>query len=280
MRAAAVRRGAAFLRATPDFPGKARVGSALHGALGRPAGPVEVTMKDGSRLILDPASRTEASSVWTGRYDHRLVAYLVSTLRANAVALDVGANVGFYTVPLARRLLELGGTVHAFEPLAANHARLAENIALNGAATVARAWHSAVGRSEGTVELEPELGAPTGNAASFPVTSVGPGRETSPLTTLDAFAARERLARCDLVKIDVEGGELSVLVGAAGLLAGFRPLVVLELNRYWMERFDWTLADLQAFAAGHGYRVRRWDGARFDEPVRELDELENVALVP
>ncbi len=273
-------RGAALLRATPDFPGKARLGAALYRTVGSPAGPVEVAMKDGSRLRLDPASRTEAGSIWTGRYDHRLVSFLVASLRPGGVALDIGANIGFYTVPLAVRLQGLGGVVHAFEPLAANHERLLENVALNGATAAARVWHSALGSSDGMVALEPELGAPTGNAASYPVSGAAPGRELAPLTTVDVFAARESLERCDLVKIDVEGGELAVLRGSDELLARCRPLVVLELNPYWMQRFEWTLDDLLFFAAERGYRLQRWDGARFDASSRDSSELENVALVP
>lgn len=273
-------RGAALLRSAPDFPGKVRLGAALHRFAGSPSGPVVVEMKDGSRLRLDPASRTEAGAIWTGRYDHRLIAFLVGSLRPGAVALDIGANIGFYTVPLARRLQGLAGIVHAFEPLAANHARLVENVALNDAGDVAKLWHSALGSSDGMVALEPERGAPTGNAASFPVVVETSGRELAPLTTVDAFAAREALERCDLIKIDVEGGELAVLRGSDELLTRCRPFVVLELNQYWMQRFEWTLDDLLSFARERGYRLLRWDGARFVESLRESIELENVALVP
>jgi hypothetical protein len=138
----------------------------------------------------------------------------------------------------------------------------------------------ALGRSDGIVALEPELGAPTGNAVSYPVSADAPERELAPLTTLDAFAARESLERCDLVKIDVEGGELAVLHGGEQLVARCRPLVVLELNQYWMRRFGWTIDDLQSFADTHAYRVLRWDGARFRESPAAWEELENVALVP
>jgi FkbM family methyltransferase len=255
---------AAVLRAAPRFRGKARVGAALQRAL--PGSPlVGTTLHDGSRLEVDLRSPTERSAYWTGDYDSDVVRALAQRIGSGAVVVDVGANIGFYTVPLARA----GARVFAFEPMAANHARLVRNVAANGLEERVTAVRVAVGETEGTLELAPEPGgAETGNAA--PAEPGAANAVSVEVRPLDALAAELRIEGCDLVKIDVEGGELAVLRGAAALIGRHRPLIFAELNRFWMERAGWTEADLLGLAGSWGYEAEPCRGAGVD----------NILLVP
>lgn len=258
-----IRLAAAALRAGPPVRGKAAVGLRLQRAvLGEGAGGtvLPVRMKDGSMLRLDLGSPTERPSVWTGRYEPALLASLLDLVRQGWHVLDVGANIGFYTVPLGRRLRELGGRLYAFEPVAANAERLRENVSLNGLEGTVRVLRLALGERTGTVELRLEDGAATGNAVAFPPGESGRPDDIAPLDTLDAVAEREGIPACHLLKLDVEGHELAVLRGGRGLLAEHRPLVLAELNAHWMARFGWSVGDLETFALAHAYLLRHLDG--------------------
>jgi hypothetical protein len=63
---------------------------------------VRATLLDGSQLLLDARSRTESGPLWTGVYDEDEVTFLSGCLGAEAVFVDIGANVGLITIPVCR----------------------------------------------------------------------------------------------------------------------------------------------------------------------------------
>jgi FkbM family methyltransferase len=135
------------------------------------------------------------------------------------VALDVGAFHGTWSTAVLERTSS--ATVHAFEPVATSFAQLAAN--LDG---VAHAHHCAIGATTGTAEMFAPVttGGAVGEHASLydrdlsgmnvAVATIG----SVPVRTLDEFCAEMEIQRIDLLKLDTEGHELSVLEGARGLL--------------------------------------------------------------
>lgn len=150
-------------------------------------------------------------------------------LGEGAVLVEVGANAGFLTVPLAR-MVGASGRVVAFEPQPAIHRLLCANVALNGLSQV-RCVHAAVGAGEGFVEVPVIDPALQGNFGAVSLLDAAAGARTAatPLVSLDRACAE--LERLDVVKIDVEGMELDVLRGAHGLIQRFRPVLVPENDR-------------------------------------------------
>lgn len=143
-------------------------------------------------------------------------------LRPGMTALDVGANLGSFTLFLAQAVGRTG-RVHAFEPVAATHGLLRCNLALNALAQV-QAHEVAVGSGPGRVAVpEIDLSRPGnfGAAALCEATAGGRRVERIALDDLD-------LPACDLIKADVEGHELDVLRGAERLLGRARPVLLLE----------------------------------------------------
>ncbi|HUZ62797.1 MAG TPA: FkbM family methyltransferase [Acetobacteraceae bacterium] len=162
--------------------------------------------------------------------------WLVRNARPDWVALDVGANVGVYTLLLSRLLTE--GWVHAFEPTE-TAGLLRRNLAAQRAGNVA-VHEVALGACSGTIE-EPIYriwGAPETRAYTF--------------ITLDDFADAVGLARLDCVKIDVDGFDLEVLKGAAETLARFDPWVIVELNHALATRGQ-SVGEALLWLAGQGY---------------------------
>lgn len=163
-------------------------------------------------------------------YEPESAGVFAALARSASVTLDVGSYVGFYTLVAAR--MNPLGTVHAFEPMPAIFARLQNNIDRNRSTNVV-AHQAAVGETEGTADFyfSPATLLPTSSSLSRDYTS----DTTSLVTTsvrvvqIDRFVQDHAIDRVDLMKIDTETTELSVLKGAEGVLRRDRPHIVCEV---------------------------------------------------
>jgi FkbM family methyltransferase len=147
------------------------------------------------------------------------------------VVFDVGANGGFFSTQLAQ-MLGARGRIHAFEPVPATFAKLAQSVRRLGLAGRVEPVAAAVLDAPGAVQMSWS----DRNSLHAQVTPHGLNARAGDRLaragglTLDAFCASSGV-RPDLVKIDVEGSEPAVLRGAARLLAGSdRPAVMFEFN--------------------------------------------------
>jgi len=141
----------------------------------------------------------------------------------NSVAVDVGANIGALTLPLAR-MVGPGGTVVAMEPQRAAYQLLCANLALNEIGNV-RALHTAVGESPGRTFVPVLDQAKRNNFGAAQVTDKG--GDPVGVISIDGL----QLPACHFIKIDVEGQERSVIAGAARTIARFQPALYVENDR-------------------------------------------------
>lgn len=175
-------------------------------------------------IASDPVVAREL--IATRDYEPHLSGRLAAFLQPGMTFVDVGANVGFYSILAARRVGPSGRVV-AFEPNADNLKPLLLN-RLTNACTQLDVRPFAVSDETGflslmkivsiasTKELDPaELEYPNDAQAVYAV-------------TLDETLAGER--RVDLIKCDVDGHDFRVMLGGRGVLERFRPHVVAELN--------------------------------------------------
>ncbi|HEY2290911.1 MAG TPA: FkbM family methyltransferase [Thermoanaerobaculia bacterium] len=137
-------------------------------------------------------------------------------LRPGMRAVDVGANIGYYLL-LIESVVGPGGSVACFEPEPENLRELERNVAANRLANV-RVLAAAVGAEDGRVSMRVGI-----NAA---VVGEEGGDFTVPLLRLDSALD----GPVDFVKIDVEGYEGHVLVGARRLLREHRPALLVEIH--------------------------------------------------
>ena len=148
-----------------------------------------------------------------------------AAVRPGATVLDVGANVGAYTLLFAR-WVGANGRVVAFEPAPEAAAGLRRHLELNALSSTVDVQQCAVSGSVGTARFA----CTEANGANAIV--VGPGSTDTievATVTLDAFCSRNRIVP-DVIKIDVEGAELDVLRGARQVLAFGGLQVFLELH--------------------------------------------------
>ena len=193
--------------------------------------------------------------MWTGVYEAPLVRLLQSQNTAGWNCLDVGANVGAITLALAK-LVGPNGKVYAFEPGPPNLGRLRANLALNSElAARVEVTEAGVGRAPAELFWAEEQGNP-GNALLGEA-----GSHKIKIVTLDNFVRERAISKLDFVKIDVEGMELDVMLGAGDTLRRFHPMLYFEtLPRYTETGAGATFADMHNYLVKElGYTLHRID---------------------
>jgi len=169
-----------------------------------------------------------ASRYFRDNYEAGLFQFVRKVVRPGDVVLDIGANVGIFTV-LAARWVGPGGHVYAFEPSRQTRTLLRDHLTLNSVADRVTIIADAVSDTPGRSSFH-TVGASGENTLS-PKHSRLPTADSVEVsvTTIDAFC----LQRCivpSLIKIDIEGYELHALRGAREILAQHSPMVVVELH--------------------------------------------------
>lgn len=188
---------------------------------------------------------------------------LCQALHAGVRAIDVGANEGLYTHAFART----GAQVEAFEPLPACHAVLRAYARRRRGVS---AHPVALGAAAGTAMLSvPRRNgrAVTGHASLEP-RGGDVDRVTVDVRTLDSYG----FDRVAVLKVDVEGHELSVIRGARETITRWRPLLLLELEQ---RHLAFPLAQAFAEVLSLGYLGQFVDGASGLAPLDRFDPLEH-----
>jgi len=171
-----------------------------------------------------------------GEWTEDEIGVLQQMVRPNDCVVDVGANIGCHTIPLAKAVGP-GGVVVAFEPLPRIFQLLATNVTINGV-TNARLYSAACGASA-DIFWFPELDYRSdANYGSFSINgtaaalhrSIGTAPKGRIAQPVPIFALDDVFDRASLraIKIDVEGMEIDVLRGAARTIGRFRPLLYVE----------------------------------------------------
>jgi FkbM family methyltransferase len=196
-----------------------------------------------SRLWVDPHRTAASMALYANPPDLPEMLVWRRVLRDGGLFVDVGANVGTYTIWAA----EQGAEVIALEPAADTFGLLEENIALNGYRVTA--VRAAAGDHCGSARFTSGLDAGNSLASDGPV--------VTDLVTVDSLIG-DRLVTG--MKVDVEGFEIDVLRGAARALADRRiGLIQIEWNQASTFAVGTDRRPIIELLAGHGYRLFRPD---------------------
>lgn len=189
--------------------------------------------------------------ILSGSYEREVVSIFNKYVRAGMGVIDVGANVGFFTM-LAASLVGQSGSVLAVEPNPANVRLLEASRRANGFQNIEVAL---VAATEGTRVLILNAGEANGTT-SLPATAahVMEARTLVPAVSLDALVPEHR--RIDFIKIDVEGAERIALSGAARLISRHHPTIVSELSPDSLVHYSGcTAKEYVEFLIDFGYHI-------------------------
>lgn len=274
---------ARLFRALPYVPGKLRVGRVLNDVLIHQfeEGVVQFRTRQGAEMRIDLRSKAEWRAYWTGRYDDDEIRLLLKLIDRRGTVLDVGAQVGFYTVGFARGLND--GIVHSFEPVGANFARLTENVRSNSLQNV-KLYNIALGNKHSASEFRVEKKgvASTGNAFEVrgDVKQIDQESEEVQFKKLDAIAEEVPIEECSLVKVDIEGGEVGFLRGGTHFLQKERPYIYGEFNAFWLNKYGQSFNDVLEMCEQWGYNIFKVGDDGFERVLSPGRGTENVLLVP
>ena len=220
-------------------------------------------VRDGVVFLAQPAIPLGWHVAFFGTYEPELRQIFRTVLPEGGVALDVGANVGWHTLLMARLVGE-GGRVLAAEANPSVRKRLEDNLKLNRFRQVEIIPY-AIANAEGTVEFYgPDADDPdSGNGHVVADAATGRGEIIRVETRrLDVILPATQIERLDLIKIDVEGFEWPVLQGAEQSIEKFRPHIVFEYNAEYASRGGGTPEQLEEYFQKHRYRLfaigRNW----------------------
>ncbi|MFM7532739.1 MAG: FkbM family methyltransferase [Rubrivivax sp.] len=192
-----------------------------------------------------------------GRYEEEYLQVLASFCRPDTVFLDIGANLGVFSLRLAPYLRE--GRIIAFEPNARIRDLFGRSVHLNGLRD--RIEIHDCGASDESAELVLEV--PQGHAGGGHVERAQPGDTRARIQVRPLDEVLHELPAFQVAKIDVEGHELHALRGMRALLSRSPQAVVLFEK---LIAYAGLEAPMLALFAEHGMRVWRIEGVRL-EPV-------------
>lgn len=209
----------------------------------------EFVTADGHRLKSTSRNFTSLSVHLTGTRDSEFQAFIARRLHPANVFIDIGANVGVYSV-FASNLVGEAGQVLSIEANPVTYAYLADNISRNGLRNVVP-LNCAVGDETGTLRIA----ANTRNAGETHVATSSETGAVVEVKRVDDLLKEQGVSRVDYIKIYVEGFELPVLRGAKETIAANAEIVVqTELVDAHAQRYGHSVSDIVALMTGLGLK--------------------------
>lgn len=208
-------------------------------------------LTSGAEFYVDPRDFLQREILLTGGWELAETRELLAALSPGHVMIDIGANVGYFTV-IGAQAVGPTGRIIAVEPNPSAVHLLRMHLERNGLTNVlieAVACSDYEGRSALFL-------SDTSNIGKCSLSPINAGAQVSQnvcCTTIDALVHKHALGRLDLVKIDAEGNEMNVLRGMCAVLARFRPTLLMELEPILLASFGTTIDDVRDFLRSFGY---------------------------
>lgn len=241
-------------------------------------GPVVQVRRSGLQWQLDLREGIDLSIYLLGRFEWSTFRCYRRHLKPGTVAIDIGANIGAHTLPLAT-LVGPNGQVLAFEPTAYAYTKLRRNISLNPSVSDRVVPEQMVLTATDGETPPPSLPSswplsyePTRNALHGGVSKGTAGARAG---TLDTYLEEHRIGPVGFIKLDVDGHEFAVLDGASRTLTRDMPAISFEFAPSPASEPGRSALDLVARLLDLGYSVTREDD---DRPMTSSAAL--AAVVP
>lgn len=209
-----------------------------------------VSIKDGIRMNLNTQNSVDCHLMYSGVYQAALTYVLEQQKVRNGFYIDVGANYGFFTLLFA---LWAGDIGHVCSVEANPHMvdKIKESLELNALANVEiveKAAHDVAQK-----QMRFYLSAYSGKSSLYSDLTRKTVEEIEVETmTIDSYVAQSGWSRVDVIKIDVEGNDLHVLLGGSDTIQRYKPFVVFEYKPLSSKDLEEQVASL---LKSSGYRL-------------------------
>lgn len=218
-----------------------------------------IVKRNGARYELDLSEGIDFAIYLGGIYERQTRSRLLELIEPGSLVLDIGANVGAHTLPMAQRVGPKG-RVLAFEPTSFAVQKLRRTLTLNPSLSErVEVHHCYLSEQDGG-------SVPAAIHSSWPLEGAAGKQHEKHLgsematgaadaRSLDSVIRDHETQRVQLVKIDVDGHESAVLKGASNMLREMRPILVMELAPYVLEENGTSLAELLSLILPYEYKL-------------------------
>jgi len=207
----------------------------------------------GFRIILDTSKAVDKRFLFAD-FEQENFQLIKKITEKGWKIIDVGANIGLYTLTFAKLIGEKEGIVFAFEPSDEAFFRINQNIKLNNFKNI-KLYKLGVSDEIGESEFYITEDDAFNSLGKNPMKKIIEKRNI-PTITLDKFIEDNNLDEINILKIDTEGADYLVLRGATKLLDNKNPPIILcEYNKTTQSGYDYRLDDLIDFLELKNYRV-------------------------
>lgn len=168
-----------------------------------------------------------------GNHEPLTTKIILEELSENMNCVDIGSNIGYYVL-LENMKIGKNGKIWAIEPSPENFSTLKENIELQNGENI-KAFNFAIGDKNGEIEFVISKKSNWSKVKSENESVDSENKVINvPLKTLDSFAKENNLERVNLLRMDVEGYENKIILGATQFLNQFKPTIMLEIHKMIM----------------------------------------------
>jgi methyltransferase, FkbM family len=224
---------------------------------------------------LDRTSGVDNSIIRTGFFEPQSIALVSHYVKPGMVAMDVGANFGYYAIQMSK-LVGSNGTVHAFEPSSRFRERLIEHIRLNHCENIIV---NNFGLSDGEKVLQLQESDDTATLRWWYESTPPIRQEDIQLKTLDSYVKEHKIDRVDFIKVDIDGHEPKFIAGASKVLKRFQPAILMEFMQLALKLNDSDVEILARTLKSLGYELRsEKTGKPFTNRINFLNETMNCAF--
>lgn len=223
-----------------------------------------------SWMMLNPSDWVDRYLFIEGEYEAANLQILKSVCKPGSVVIDLGANVGWFTLAAAN-IAGPTGAVFSFEPAPEIFTRLSRNVALNQNQTRASITliNKAVGETNGNIPFYESTGGNSGLSSMRNINTSCREPITVPVIALDEMLGS--LPPVTLIKLDIEGAEMKALHGMRELIARDKPMLMIELTDKFLREMGSSAEELCRLITVQGYAIHRNNGR---------GELEEVHAAP
>lgn len=195
---------------------------------------------------------------WNKGFEHRTVKLMKEVVKEGMVVIDIGANIGMYTLLLSK-LVGAKGKVYAFEPDSKTFKILQKNVEMSGYSNIEMLQLALSDTSTFVTLKKPDDSL--GDAFHY-IQKVESGTNDNDIVqaiTLDEFLENKRIREVGFIKIDIEGAEFLCLKGAEKLLSNEKPFIVSECYEDYLNRFGNSLSDIIVLMDKFGFQSKNYD---------------------
>jgi FkbM family methyltransferase len=216
-----------YLRYAPFRRGKGLIENLVIRACIPASSQFNIRLPSGDQILMTGREKIGTYLLIYETFELAELRYCSTNVAPGSTAIDVGANVGIFSLTLSHIVADAGGVI-AIEPSPANFARLISHIKINSRTNI-RALQIAAGRENGiarlNVDVDPAFGAAIPEASAY---SRGGPEICVDVRTLDDIWNEQNRPRIGFIKIDVEGAEAEVILGAEHLITTCQPILLVE----------------------------------------------------